>query len=201
MPPVTGTVTDPLTSTYCDKCEETFVTIYPVTYIDVCPTGTTASVYTITETATGNPASFTPTSCPAGFTTYVTECTVCEESEKTITVTAPMSSIEATTTAAPETAAAPETTAAAAPAPETTAAAPEATAPAAAPAAPAAYTPAPAPKVKPAGGTSFAYTPPAPTSTGGPQLVSVSAASASGIQFLTIMVGAMGAGFVGLLML
>jgi len=96
-PIVTGTVTDELTSTYCDKCDEVYTTIYPVTYVDVCPTGTTANVYTITETCTGNSASFTPTTCPPGFTTYTTECEVC--AEKTITVTAPVS--VPTTTAAP----------------------------------------------------------------------------------------------------
>jgi len=174
---VTGTVTDLLTSTYCDKCHEVYTTIYPVTYVDVCPTGTTANVYTITETCTGNSASFTPTSCPAGFTTYTTECEVCQE--KTLTVTAPVSTATATPTEAAPTEAAPT-------------GAPPAGAPPAPP-----YTAPPPPKVKPAG-TTVSYP---PASTSGPQLVTVNAAAGSNVQLLSLAAGLVGAVFAGMVML
>lgn len=76
-----------MTSTYCDKCE--FTTVYTTTYVDVCPTGTTENVYTITETCTGDTATWTPPStCPPGFTVIEEICTACE-GDPTVTVTKP----------------------------------------------------------------------------------------------------------------
>lgn len=84
-----ATVTDVLTSTTCDQCHNVYTTVYTVTWENVCPTGITSPVYTITETCTGNPASFTPTTLPEDFTVAEKICTACQNPESTVTVTEP----------------------------------------------------------------------------------------------------------------
>lgn len=89
---VGGTVTDIITSAYCDKCDHNgaFTTVFLYTGVDVCPTGLTTPVYTVTATITGNPESYTPaTTVPPEFTVYETVCTACDYPEQIVTVTVP----------------------------------------------------------------------------------------------------------------
>ena len=82
----TATTTIGITETYCDMCTggphpPTSVpglsTTYTVTWVDVCPTGTTNVPYTITEacTATGQPVS--SGHVPAGYTVTTKMCDMC----------------------------------------------------------------------------------------------------------------------------
>lgn len=90
----TITISDFVTSTYCPVCEESsrlassiYYTTYITEMVQSCPTGTTISTFTITESCTGSSAMPT-TGVPEGFTTKAYVCTACEGSP-TITITEP----------------------------------------------------------------------------------------------------------------
>jgi len=98
----TSTITDVITSTYCPVCDEAkatgdvYVTTYETVYASVCPTGITSVTYIVSQTCTGTtPIDYA--TCPPGFVTTATVCTVCPGSP-TLTVTQPCNSCPQATT-------------------------------------------------------------------------------------------------------
>jgi hypothetical protein len=90
---VTGTITDTLP---CDECKHTsgIWTTYTTQYVEICPTGLTEKVYTITESCTEENQPRPSTYIPSGFVVTTVACDVCEH--PTVTLTTPCSTATVT---------------------------------------------------------------------------------------------------------
>ncbi|KAJ9143802.1 hypothetical protein NKR23_g6313 [Pleurostoma richardsiae] len=89
----------PATATATVTQTVAFTTEYYVTFLAACPTASWWATYTIEETCTGNPATWTPPVIPPSFTTTEVVCDVCAEKTQTITCPAVTASATATTPA------------------------------------------------------------------------------------------------------
>ena len=100
------TVTSGITISTCPLCTDMgpsagLTTVYTTTFLDICSTGFTNRVDTVTETCSGTtptwPSSMGPSYMPQGYTTTVTVCTVCAHEPQTVTLTVPCSETPAPT--------------------------------------------------------------------------------------------------------
>jgi len=93
------TVTKGVTATYCPECvmasasaqQPGHTTVYTTTYMSLCPTGMVPATYTVTESCTEPTPTWTPgpSHIPQGFTVTTEECTVCQSTPTTVTITEP----------------------------------------------------------------------------------------------------------------
>jgi len=98
IPATTYTFLEPAISTHCPVCDFAksagliYTTIYKTTYVNICPTGLTYNVYTVTNECTGTTPVNTKT-LPQGFTTTIGVCTGCYGSP-TLTITIPITDLQ-----------------------------------------------------------------------------------------------------------
>lgn len=86
------TITQGVTVTYCPQCDMGgFTTVYPTTYMSLCPTGLVPATYTVTESCSEATPTWTPgpSYIPQGFTVTTKDCTVCAETPTRVTITEP----------------------------------------------------------------------------------------------------------------